>query len=47
MQYQTHDNPLNVYCARCDRDITLESQEIVESKVLCERCYMDDETPEE
>lgn len=41
MKYQTHTNPLEVYCADCDREITLECQYAdPDGKIRCEECNL-------
>lgn len=41
--YKSHSNPLWIRCAECHRDITLETQHIVDCKVLCGDCNEGDE----
>jgi hypothetical protein len=38
MKYPSHKNSLEVYCAECGKDITLDGQYIWLSKVYCEDC---------
>ena len=45
--YKSHSNPLEVHCAECRKDITLEAQEIIDDKVLCSKCYEGDLGDEE
>lgn len=47
VKYATHNNPLEVYCASCGRDITLEAQEILKSEVYCEECLEPEEEEED
>jgi len=41
MLYREHSNSLDVHCHMCGADITLGSQNIVDSVILCDECYGD------
>ena len=39
--YKSHGNPTTVHCANRERnkDITLDTQEVFDSVILCSRCF--------
>ncbi len=39
MKYRSHNNPTSVHCARCLKDITLDTQEICDMVILCRDCF--------